>query len=162
MFVEIAVDIEFIKLIVLVVAGFFAGIGWNSFWKKIDFMLKEWIEQHGILGVVLETLGIDLMHHSKTAYMLLVYALYYLYPSVLATFIIAFALGMLLVDLPKEKDRILRILKLVLKQAPAKEIEEEITELMSQEQSEENENMMPNGNSIEEAKRLLGLTNNNS
>jgi len=119
---------EMAKWIVLVFAGLYAGMGWDAFWKTIDYTFREWVKSHPIPGKFIEMM-IDTMHHAKSAVVLLTYAFWMLFPKPEGVFLMCFALGMILVDAPREKDRILEIIKKIML---GKSVEEEVTELVEE------------------------------
>ena len=132
---------ESIKWFLLIIAGFMSGIGWDSFWKTIDYLIKDWIEKHRVPGQFIELI-VDLMHHSKTAVLLMTYAFWMIYPQPLGMFLICFALGMLFVDLPREKQRILDIIGKVLLRGVKEEEVKEVAELIEEIATEEGDRQL--------------------
>jgi len=119
-----------VKWVVLILGGFVIGMGWGAFWKEIDRSLKQWVESHNTLGQFIEGL-VDLFHHTKGAVLLLIGALWLFYPAPIGVFLIVFALGIILVDAPQEKKRIVDIIvKLML--GKQKEAEEEVREIIEE------------------------------
>lgn len=115
------VDVETLKIVVAAIASFVAGIGWDGVWKTIDFSIREWVEKHGALGLIAEIL-VDLMHHTKSAVVLFAIGFVFYYPTLFGIVLMAFALGMIFVDAPKEKKRIIELLVLIMQRKPKKEI----------------------------------------
>lgn len=119
---------EIIKWILLVFAGLYTGMGWNAFWKTIDYMLREWVKKHPVPGEAIEMM-IDLLHHTKIAVLILVWAYWMLFPEPIGVFLICFALGWIMIDAPREKQRILNIITKIMK---GESIEKEVTEIVEE------------------------------
>ena len=118
-----------IKNLVLGLAFLLGGIGWNTFWKTIDYMYREKLVSMGVKGQVLETL-IDLLHHTKTFAIVFALAFYYLYGTVLGTIIMSFALGNIILDLKKEKARILEFWYKMVSELPKSEVSQDAVKLL--------------------------------
>jgi len=143
--VMLAVD-SIIRHVIWVIVAFLTGIGWASFWKTIDFSIRKWVKEHEPLGHFVEML-VDLLHHTKPALLLFAFALYYLYMTSIGVFLMAFALGIIFVDAPREKERIYETLRLIIKRAPRKEIEKKMEEIA--------EDTNVSKEDIEEARKLI-------
>jgi len=118
-----SMEIELLKTAVLSVACFLFGMKWNYFWKGIDYSIREWVSKKWY-GVIVE-LVVDAMHHTISAVFLIFFSLKF-YPSLTFYGMVAFAAGMIAVDAPREKDRILEMVKILIFGKGGEELEEAI------------------------------------
>lgn len=120
-------ELIWLKWVIITFASFLAGIGWNGFWKTIDYSIREWVKENGAIGFFIETI-VDLMHHTKPAAILFAIG-YLLYPRMIGAIIMSFSLGIIFIDSPREKERLLSLLRVIVSAKPKEEITEVIEEV---------------------------------
>ena len=134
--------IYLIKLAFLIAACYLLGMKWDRFWKSIDYSIREWVAARWY-GRIVELL-VDAMHHSITGLFIIYFATNW-YPSLVFYAAVSFALGMITVDIPREKERMLELIRLLMVgklpeiEEAAKKLAEEIIEGASEEETNSSE-----------------------
>ena len=143
-------DVSLINPWYVGVAFYFIGIKWDLFWKRVDYLIRDWVENHKALGFIVEFI-VDMMHHTPTALILIAVSQAF-YPTLYFFAIAGFGFGMLTADLPKEKERIFEAFKAFIS-GMNEAVEEAIDEITEKELDKASEELLKT--SVEEFENEL-------